>query len=253
MATPAPILLTLLILVVAVLYASVGHGGASGYLAALALAGTPPDVMRPAALVLNVIVSLIALVQFIRAGHFHWPLLWPFAFASVPMAFVGGLIHVPPAYYKPLLGAVLLFSSWRLAARLRPRAGDGSNHLPPRRAVALSAGAALGLLSGLSGTGGGIFLSPLLILTGWAGVKRTAATSAAFILINSLSGLAGLLTSGRPLPANFTSSAAPWAVAAVIGGATGSWLGARKFDTLWLRRLLALVLLVAGGKLIISS
>ncbi len=249
MLTPAAIILALLILLVAALYSSVGHGGASGYLASMALLGVAPEVMKPASLVLNVLVSSIGSIQFARAGHFGWRLFWPFALASIPMALLGGYIHLPGAYYKPLIGAVLLLSAWRLAARPRsvvavPR--------PPAIPVALGVGAAIGLLAGLSGTGGGIFLSPLLLLLGWASVKQTAAVSAVFILVNSLSGLSGLLLSGRPIPDELGTWLGPWALAAVVGGFVGSRLGARRLAPPVLRRLLAAALVVAGAKLILA-
>jgi uncharacterized membrane protein YfcA len=243
MATGTIIALAALILVVAFLYSSVGHAGASGYLAAMALMGLAPDVMKPTALALNILVATIGSIQFARAGHFSWRLFWPFAIASIPAAFLGGRIHIPAQYYKALIGAVLVFSAIRLAVGI-PKSEPGTR--PPPLPLAITTGALLGFFSGLTGTGGGIFLSPLILLCGWADPKKTAGVSAVFILVNSISGILGLFSAAGKLP-----PAVPlWAVAAVAGGLAGSYLGARRFSSPTLRRMLALVLVVAGLKLI---
>lgn len=239
--------LAALIFLAASLYASVGHGGASGYLAAMALFGLPPEVMKPTALTLNILVSLVAASRFARAGHFSWATFWPFALGSIPLAFLGGALAIPAAVFKSLLGAVLLFSAYRLLAVAGPRAGD-MVHKPLPIAPAVASGAGIGFVSGLVGVGGGIFLSPLLLFTRWAGIRRTAAVSAAFILVNSVAGLAGHLSSVRMLP-----SALPiWAGAALLGGTIGSGLGSRVLAPTALRRLLGAVLAVAGAKLILT-
>ncbi|MCL4743342.1 MAG: sulfite exporter TauE/SafE family protein [Phycisphaerales bacterium] len=245
--------LLMLFIVVAALYSSVGHAGGSGYLAAMALMGVAPEVMKPASLSLNVLVATIATAQFARAGHFSWRLFWPFALAAAPMAFVGGAIMLPGAYYRPLIGAILLYSAWRLVFA---RGGASERNAEdvarePRVAIALAVGAGLGLLSGLSGTGGGIFLSPILLLCGWATAKRTAAVSAAFILLNSISGLAGVLHSTRAVPEELVRWGWLWAIGAVAGGLVGSYFGAWRLAPLVLRRLLAVVLVVAGLKLVV--
>jgi len=243
MATGTIIALAALILVVAFLYSYVGHAGASGYLAAMALMGIAPDVMKPTALALNILVATIGSIQFARAGHFDWRLFWPFAIASIPTAFLGGRIHVPAQYYKALIGAVLLLSAFRLAVGI-PKSEPGTR--PPPLPLAIAIGALLGFVSGLTGTGGGIFLSPLILLCGWADPKRTAGVSAVFILVNSISGILGLFSAAGTLP-----PAVPlWAGAALVGGLAGSYLGARRFSSPTLRRLLAIVLVVAGAKLI---
>jgi uncharacterized membrane protein YfcA len=234
------------ILFAALLYSSVGHGGASGYLAAMALFGLAPAVMRPTALVLNLVVAAIATVQFARAGHFSWRLFWPFAVGSVPLAFVGGTLTLPTHAYKQLLGIVLLVAAYRLF--LSPKTGAAA---VPRRMpipLAILIGCAIGLLSGLTGVGGGIFLSPLLLVGRWAPPKPTAAVSAAFIWVNSASGLLGQLASVHSLPA----VAAVWAVAAATGGAVGAGFGSRRLAGLTLRRLLAVVLVVAGLKMLLA-
>jgi len=236
--------LTAAILVLALLYSSVGHGGGSGYLAAMALVGVAPEVMRPTALTLNVLVAGIATAQFYRAGYFSWRTFLPFAAASVPLAFVGGMIHLPTTIYKPLVGLVLLLAAYRLWLDARGKS-SAAPVMPPTH-VALSVGAGIGLLSGLTGVGGGIFLSPLLLLMNWAEVRRTAAVSAAFVLVNSVAGLAGNLVSVRRLP----GAILVWGIAAVVGGLLGSELGRRRLATLTLRRLLSVVLIIAGLKLI---
>ncbi|MDT0631565.1 sulfite exporter TauE/SafE family protein [Rubrivirga sp. S365] len=233
-----------LVFVAATLYASVGHGGASGYLAAMALVGVAPEAMRPSALALNVLVAGIGTVAFVRAGRFSWGRLWPFALLSVPAAFVGGTVELPPGLYRPVVGAVLLYSAFRLA-RPSPPAGD-TRPLPVP--VALGCGAAIGLLSGLVGVGGGIFLSPLLVLARWADVRTASGIAAAFILVNSLAGLLGQATQGATLPTFLPVLA----VAAVVGGAIGAWLGSRRLPARVVRRTLAIVLVVAGLKMILS-
>jgi len=245
---PTTILIILAIFVVAVMYSSVGHGGASGYLAVMAFFGSvTPEVTKPTALVLNLFVASIAMYQFARAGFFSWRTLWPFAAASIPAAFIGGMISLPTNVYKIVLGIVLMLAALRLAWKLTA-AGDNK---APNVFVALAIGAVIGLLSGLVGVGGGIFLTPILLLANWAETKTAAGVSAAFILVNSASGLLGswLLGKGTTLT-NLPSDVWLWIAAAVIGGLLGSTLGAKKFDSLTMRRVLAVVLLFAGIKLI---
>lgn len=237
------IIICLAIFVVALLYASVGHGGASGYIAIMALASLPASTIKPTALVLNILVSAIALFQFSRAGYFSWRTFWPFALTSVPCSFLGGMTRLPPNLLKPLLGAVLVFSAWRLLIK---QARKESGTRPPQIAVALVIGALLGFLSGVTGVGGGIFLSPLLLLLGWAGTRETAGVSALFILLNSISGLLGHVASLGDIP-SFTT----WlAVCAFTGGAYGAYLGSRRLPLNAIRYTLALVLFIAGIKLI---
>jgi uncharacterized membrane protein YfcA len=232
------------ILVVAFLYSAVGHAGASGYIAVLTLFGLPPQIIKPSALVLNILVATLTAWQFWRAGHFSWSLFWPFALGSIPLAFLGGYVSLPARPFKILLGLVLLYSAARFF--WETRSSDAGE--PPRKPVALGVGAGLGLLSGLTGTGGGIFLTPLLIFLRWAKTKTAAGVSALFILVNSISGLLGNISSTRQLPA----FALPVAGAAVAGGALGSYLGSRQFSVEVLKKLLAIVLLVAGLKLLVT-
>jgi uncharacterized protein len=222
----------------------VGHAGASGYLAAMALFGVAPEIMKPTALTLNLLVASIGSFKFNRAGHFSWPIFWPFAVTSVPFAFVGGSIALPVTVYRPLLGAVLLYSAARFVIGLRGT--DETRPFP--RGAALVLGAGIGLLSGLTGVGGGIFLSPILLLMRWAPIRVTAAVSAHFILVNSAAGLAGHLSSvARVHPMILV-----WALIAGVGGWIGSELGSRRLPPAILRGLLAVVLLIAGLKLIFT-
>jgi uncharacterized membrane protein YfcA len=238
-------LLALPIFAAAILYSSVGHAGASGYLAVMSLYGLAPQAMRPAALVLNILVALIATVRFYRAGCFSWGRFWPFAAGSIPLAFVGGALTLPSHYYKPIVGVVLAFAALRLLVQ-KPVQLDSVKPVPIAPAIIFGAG--IGLLSGLTGVGGGIFLSPLLLFMGWAAIRQASGTSAAFILVNSISGLIGGLGGIQYLP-----GATPvWAVAAVLGGFVGTELGARRLNSLMLRRLLSVVLVIAALKLTLT-
>jgi hypothetical protein len=241
---PSVLILAVAFFVGATLYSSVGHAGASGYLAAMAFLGMPTPMMRPTALVLNLLVASIAAVRFARAGFFSWPLFWPFALGSIPLAFIGGGIVLPGNWYRILVGLVLWAAAARLWLNLRV---PGTTHLPSR-VVAILWGAFIGLLAGLTGTGGGIFLSPLLLFMGWAQTRETGGVAAAFILANSAAGLAGNPASLAHLPPQLPL----WATAAVAGGILGSELGSRRIGTPTFRRLLGVVLLVAGAKLVFS-
>lgn len=238
------IALTLAVLVVAILYSSVGHAGASGYIAVLALAGVAPVVIKPLALMLNIVVAAIASWQYWRAGYFSPRLLSQFALLSIPAAFAGGYLQLPGHIFERLVGAVLIFS----AARLVMHPIEVSEPRPPGTATALAAGGALGFLAGLTGTGGGIFLTPLLLFRRWAAVRTAAAVSAVFILLNSSAGLAGHLSGGGRMPA----PAVPLVIAAVTGGLIGSRLGSRRLQVRWILWILALVLLLAGSKLLFA-
>jgi hypothetical protein len=239
--------LAALFFVAAVLYSSVGHGGASAYLAAMALFGVAPAMMKPTALALNILVSAIAANRYWRAGHFACRLFLPLAAASVPLAYLGGHWALAPVIYRQLLGVVLLFAAVRLAWTPRRTPAEGATPRPPRWFL-IPLGAIIGLISGATGIGGGIFLSPLLMLTRWADAKRTAAISAAFILVNSVAGLIGHGFGAGVFPE--AGAMLPWAAAVAGGGFLGAELGSRRFNTLWLRRMLALVLVIAGLKLL---
>jgi uncharacterized membrane protein YfcA len=228
-------------------YAAVGHGGASAYLAAMALAGVAPAQMRPVALLLNILVASLATYKFYRAGHFRWRLFWPFAAVSMPCAYAGGAISLPGQAYKVLVGLVLLYAAWQLW-----RSGRGGEEMraprEPPLAAAMAIGAAMGLLAGLTGVGGGIFLSPLLLMLGWAGTKQTSAVAAPFILVNSAAGLAALLVAGS---ASLPGYVGILSVAVLAGGWLGAEYGSRRFANPLVRRVLAVVLALAGAKMIL--
>ncbi len=246
MLTTAIVVLAVAIFVMAALYSSVGHAGASGYLAAMALAGLAPAVMKPTALMLNILVALVAAARFYRAGYFSWRIFLPFAISSIPFAFVGGALQLPGSAYQKLVGLALLFAAFRLWVRAAARAEAVAKPVPLPAAVAL--GACIGLLSGITGVGGGIFLSPVLLLAGWAGTRQASGVAAAFILVNSVAGLAGHLASVRMAPDPIYL----WGAAALCGGLVGTELGRRRLAPVTLRRLLAAVLVIAGLKMMFA-
>ena len=235
-------LLPLGILCIAFLYSSVGHAGASGYIAILALSAVPIGEIRPITLTLNIVVAILGGWNFYRAGHCSIQLIWPLVIASVPFAFLGGYLKLPNGILHLLLGTVLCGSAVRFL--FRPKEETVLN--PPTRPTLLVTGSVLGLLSGLTGTGGGIFLTPWMLWRKWAPTKTVAAVSVIFILVNSISGLVGYVSSARSLPK------VGWILfcVAIVGGWIGSRWGSRHYSPLWIQRLLALVLLIAGAKLI---
>jgi hypothetical protein len=229
----------------ATLYSSVGHGGASGYLAAMALFGLAPVFMKPAALAMNIAVAGLVFYRLWRAGYFDARLFWPFAFGSIPLAFVGGALTLPGGVYKILVAVALLVA----AARLLWKTQDHEATSTPNIWIALVSGAGLGLLSGLTGVGGGIFLSPLLLLLRWASMRTTAALSAAFILVNSIAALAGHASVAVAWPAQLPLLM----LAALAGAVIGSELAVRRLAPLTLRRVLGVVLVIAGAKLLLIA
>jgi len=231
---------------VALLYASVGHGGASGYLALLSLFAMAPQEMATSALCLNLLVSGLAFWAFWKRGYFSSQLTWPFVAASVPASFIGGMWHVSVPLYRTLLAIVLLFATLRLVVQV-PETKQ-SFRVIPGFSVALPFGAGIGLLSGIVGVGGGIFLSPLLLLKNWGDPKRIAATSAVFIFVNSVAGLLGRLFGGQFQFGGTLLLVIP----AFLGGWVGSRLGANHFSGLILRRILAAVLVISVLKLLLS-
>jgi len=236
--------IALLMAVAAALYSSVGHGGASAYLAIMALFAVAPETMRPTALALNLVVAGVGAVHYWSRGQVNFRLLLAFAVTAAPAAFVGGWIHLPPEYYRPLVGVLL----WAAALRLfwQPKSLAFQEVKTPSLGVTLPAGAALGLLAGLTGTGGGIFLSPLIILFGWATPRHTSGVAAGFILLNSAAGLAGNVAAVRTLPAELPLLAASVAAGALLG----TWLGVARLPRERLLQALGLVLAIAGWKLI---
>jgi len=231
---------------VAFLYASVGHGGASGYLALMALYGVAPEEMKPTALMLNLFVSLTSFIQYYRGGYFFKKLFIPIAAASIPMAFIGGMITVEENIYKRVLGVLLLFPVIRFFFFKNVEDKDLK---PSNLTIAIVTGAVVGLLSGMIGIGGGILLSPILLLLQWTNQKQTAAISAAFIFVNSVAGLGGMLTQGI----SFTGDMIAYIVVAFIGGLLGAYFGAKKFNQNVLKYVLATVLLLASYKLLFTT
>lgn len=232
--------------VVAFLYASVGHGGASGYLALMALYGVAPQEMKPTALFLNLFVSLTAFIQYYRGNHFKKEIFIPIALASIPFAFLGGMLSIDDHLYKKILGILLLLPIVRFFFFKNV---EDDRLVPPVKWISILLGAIIGLLSGMIGIGGGIILSPILILLLWTNQKQTAAISAAFIFVNSLAGLGGMLTQGITL----TSNMILYIVIAFSGGLLGAYLGSKKFNQDVLKYVLATVLLVAAYKLLFTS
>lgn len=243
-----PLVIAAAFFVAALLYASVGHAGASAYLAIMALSGISPDVARPTALALNILVASLVSYRFWRGGYISWRALAPFLLGSIPLAFLGGSLPVAPGLYKKLVGIVLIGAAAGMAQTARRAAaadtGRAEPAVPPVPAVGIGAG--IGLLSGLTGTGGGIFLSPVVLLAGWAETRAASGMAAVFILCNSVAGLSGNLSRLAFLP----STLPIWAVAVVAGAAIGSSVGNQRGRTLMLRGALSAVLVVAGLKLI---
>ncbi len=236
----------LLLFTVAFLYASVGHGGASGYLALMAIYGFAPDLMKPTALLLNIFVSLTAFIQFYRGRHFNWKIFLPLALASIPFAFLGGIMSIDATLYKKILGLLLLIPVARFF--FLTNTGEEEKQIP-NIVWSLLLGAMIGFLSGLIGIGGGIILSPILLLLRWTDQKQTAAISALFIFVNSLSGLSGQLTKGI----HFSSDMLLMVIIAFVGGLLGAWFGSLKFRQEILKFTLASVLTLAAFKLLFTT
>jgi uncharacterized protein len=237
-------LVCLVIALVAFLYSAVGQGGSTGYIAVMTLFGFGATVVKPTALFLGILVASIGAFQFWRAGHFSWTLFWRFALLSVPSAYLGGYLRVPSQLFRLLLGVILLFS----AAWLLWRHPEPAKVTLPKAPIALIAGAVIGLFAGLTGTGGGYFLTPLLLFCAWARTRNAAAASVFFILVNSIAGLFGYLYSGQPLP----SMAILLAGAAIAGGSLGSHYGSRRLPARGIHWLLAIVLILAAANLILA-
>jgi uncharacterized membrane protein YfcA len=235
-------LLLLLFPIVAFLYASVGHGGASGYLALMSAFAFPVTFMKPTALVLNILVSGLSFYFYYREKNFKWNLFYPFALTSIPFSFIGGYLKIDAFYYKVILATVLVFAVLRLLGLFGKEKENLKNINVP---MALAFGAIIGFLSGLLGIGGGIILSPVLLLMGWATMKQTAAVSALFILVNSISGLFGFVSQGGSLPA----SSGMLIGLVFIGGLFGAYYGSAKFNSKALRYVLSAVIGISIFKL----
>ena len=235
----------------AALYTSVGHAGASGYLAAMALVAVAPETMRPTALALNILVASFTLLRFTQAGYVSWRALWPFLLGSVPFAALGGSLRLSTGIYYLLAGTALSLSALTLAWRAygRPQTETPADQARIPIAPAIGCGAAIGLLSGLTGTGGGIFLSPIVLLAGWAGPRHTGGITAPFILANSTVALVAGTATWASLPDQL-----PWLALAVLAGAVfGTWVGLKRLSTRWLLAAMACVLVIAATKPILTA
>lgn len=237
--------LTILIFAAALLYSAVGHAGASGYLAVMAFFNVEPTIMKPTALALNILVATITTLKFYRVSAFSWKILFPFAIGSIPFAFLGGVITLPGHLYKPVVGLVLLYAAYRL---LRTDHSTDKPIQPIPFWTGILSGMGIGFLSGLTGVGGGIFLSPLILFMSWGNARETAGVSAAFILVNSFAGLLGNFASVEQIPV----AIGYWAPAAVIGGYIGAEYGSKRFGNPTLIRLLVVVLIIAGLKMMFT-
>ena len=238
--TSSTLLISAAVFVAAFLFALAGHTGASAYLAIFGLAGMTPDAIKPTVLSLNVVVGSVAVYKFAHAGHFSWRLIWPFVLTSIPFSFLGGLVSLPTPIYRILVAVVLVYAAFRMLFDM-PNINENPPDFP---AVWLSLllGAGIGFTAGLIGMGGGILLSPILLLTGWASPQLTAGTIAIFVLVNSISGLFGHWTASMQLPAQLPI----WGAVALIGGWAGAEIGSRKLSANFLRRMLGSILLVSG-------
>lgn len=236
-----------LFLMIASLYSAVGHAGASGYLAIMALLSFSPEVIKPTSLILNCIVALIASVSYIKRGYFNRKVFLSFVGSSLPFAFLGGKLSLNPLYFKLVTGLFLIVSAGLLILKnvYKYKEETKSKELP--LLLALLIGAIIGLISGLIGVGGGIFLSPILILAGWTSIKEASGVSALFILVNSVSGLMGHFSALNQLHTHILY----WAVAVILGGLIGSYLGTKRLNNNLILTFLSIVLIVAGLKFIL--
>lgn len=234
--------LAVCIFIVAVMYSSVGHGGASGYLAIMALYSLHPEALKPTALMLNIVVAGVGTYLYCSVGQFSWRVFWPFVITSIPMSFLGGTFNLPPEYYRPLLGMMLFYAAWRLFVR---RKNDDYEAKLPTLPLAMIVGGVLGFASGLIGVGGGIFLSPLLILLRWAKVREVSGIAAMFILVNSVSGLLGHVSSLQHVP----TYAPILAGMALVGGTIGALCGSRHLPVATILKAMSLMMVMAGGKM----
>lgn len=241
--TSSTLIISAAVFVAAFLFALAGHTGASAYLAIFGLAGMTPDIIKPTVLSLNVVVGTVAVYKFSRAGHFSWRLIWPFILTSIPFSFLGGLISLPTPIYRILVGVVLVYAALRMLFDVPTKNGTPPDFPPIWLSMLLGAG--IGFTGGLIGIGGGILLSPILLLTNWAGPQLTAGTIAVFVLVNSISGLLGHWSVSMQLPSQLPI----WGVVALVGGWIGAEIGSRRLSANFLRRMLGLILLISGSRM----
>ena len=240
LSTQTTFFISLAVFAAALSFAIAGHSGASAYLALFSILGMTPDVIKPSVLSLNIVVASITTYKFVRAGHFSWRLTWPFILTSVPFSFLGGLITLPTPIYRILVGVVLVYAALRMLFDA-PNKNETEVDFPPIW-LSLLLGAGIGFTGGLIGIGGGIMLSPILLLTNWAGPQLTAGTIAIFVLVNSISGLLGHWSTSMQLPPQQLI----WGLVALVGGFIGAEIGSRRLSAKFLRRMLGLILLVSG-------
>lgn len=240
-------MLTFLILLTATLYSSVGFGGGLGYLALMGLFNIDPSVMKPTALALNILVTTIGTYKYARAGYFSWKLFLPFAITSIPFAFLGGRLNLDGDIYKGIVGVLLFYAALRIF--FTARVADIKPVSMPPLWIALLSGAMIGFISGITGVGGGIFLSPLVLLMGWAAPKETAGVAIAFVLVNSISGLFGYWSNTLTLPPQILY----WGIAVIIGGWIGAEYGSHKLANPIIRQVLAGILLLGGAKMLFAA
>jgi hypothetical protein len=240
LSTTTTVLISVAVFAAALLFAIAGHTGASAYLAIFGLLGLAPAEIKPSVLTLNIVVGIVAVYKFARAGHFSWRLIWPFILTSIPFSFLGGLITLPTPVYRVLVGVVLVYASFRMLFDVAKKSGNRPG-LPPIW-LSLLLGVAIGFTGGLIGIGGGVLLSPVLLLSQWAGPQLTAGTISVFVLVNSISGLLGYWSASPDLPPQLPV----WGVVALAGGWIGAEIGSRRLSAATIRRMLGLILLLAG-------
>ena len=242
------LLLTIAFLITALIYAAVGQAGASGYIAIMGLAGFGPLAMKTTALSLNLLVAAIGTVLFLRAGRLSWRNVWPFAILGFPFSMLSGALHLPERVYFPLVGMVLILSAFQMArtALSGKKTGAETTVTPPFKA-ALATGAVIGFVSGTTGTGGGVFLAPIILTMNWGTARQTAATTAVYNLMNSFAALIGAFAAWDHIPSTLPA----WLVAVAVGGTVGAYIGSRYLSDRWLRGILSILLLVSGIKLVL--
>lgn len=243
LSTPTTIIISFAIFAAALSFAIAGHTGASAYLAIFGLLGLTPDEIKPSVLSLNIVVGIVAVYKFSRAGHFSWRLIWPFILTSIPFSFLGGLISLPTPVYRILVGVVLVYAALRMLFDV-PAKNETPQDYPPIW-LSLLLGAGIGFTGGLIGIGGGILLSPILLLTDWASPQLTAGTIAVFVLMNSISGLLGHWSVSMYLPPQLPI----WGAIALAGGWIGAEIGSRRLSANTIRRMLGLILLISGSRM----
>jgi len=243
LSTHTTLIISIAVFAAAFSFAIAGHTGASAYLAIFGLLGLTPDVIKPSVLALNVVVASVATYKFSRAGHFSWRLIWPFILTSIPFSFLGGLITLPTPVYRILVGVVLIYAALRMLFDVPAKNGTPRDYPPVWLSLLLGAG--IGFTGGLIGMGGGILLSPILLLTNWASPQLTAGTIAVFVLVNSISGFLGHWSVSLHLPPQLPI----WGAVALVGGWIGAEIGSRRLSANFLRRMLGLILLISGSRM----